>query len=133
MRMLVVRLAPGDDLKAALAAIPAREHVDAACVVSAVGSLNLAVLRYAGRADAVTLARDLELVTLSGTLAPDGVHLHASVADDSGAVRGGHVQAGCRVRTTAEIVIGLLDGWAFSRAVDPRTGFRELVASARAR
>ena len=35
---------------------------------------------------------------------------------------------GCIVRTTAEIVLALLPGWAFSRVPDAETGFKELVA-----
>lgn len=73
------------------------------------------------------LSGDLELLTLSGTLSPDGAHLHASVADAQGRVLGGHVLAGCTVRTTAEVVLALLPDWQFSREVDDATGFKELV------
>ena len=69
----------------------------------------------------------LELLTLSGTLSLDGAHLHASVSDARGAVAGGHLMPGSLVRTTAEVVVALLPGWAFSRAVDGATGYRELV------
>jgi len=34
----------------------------------------------------------------------------------------------CTVRTTAEVVLALLPGWAFDRAHGARTGFMELVA-----
>jgi len=34
----------------------------------------------------------------------------------------------CTVRTTAEVMLALLPGWAFHRAHDARTGFMELVA-----
>jgi uncharacterized protein len=65
---------------------------------------------------------------LSGTLSPDGAHLHGSVADSQGQVRGGHILPGCLVRTTAEVVIALLPGWEFRRELDVATGFRELQA-----
>jgi predicted DNA-binding protein with PD1-like motif len=48
------------------------------------------------------------------------------VADADGRVTGGHLLDGCMVRTTAEIVLGLVDGLAFAREVDPSTGWREL-------
>ena len=130
----VLRLQPGDDLRGALeAAFRALHTADAgaACIVSALGSLSCAVLRYAEQQGGTQLAGPLELITLSGTLAPaarGGVHLHASVADAQGVVRGGHVMPGCVVRTTAEIVLALLPGWSFGREVDAATGYRELVA-----
>ena len=126
----VLRLKPGDDLRAALQAAFGELHArgsEAACVISAVGSLSRAVLRYAAEPQGTVLDEPLELITLSGTLSPDGLHLHASVADARGQLRGGHVMPGCRVRTTAEIVLALLPGWAFSRAPDAGTGFSELV------
>ncbi|MEO7885684.1 MAG: DUF296 domain-containing protein, partial [Polaromonas sp.] len=64
----------------------------------------------------------------SGTLSPDGAHLHASVAMATGEMRGGHVMPGCVVRTTAEIVLAPLQGWVFAREHDDQTGFKELVA-----
>lgn len=127
----VLRMKPGDDLRGALEAA-GRElqagGVQAACVVSAVGSLSCAVLRYADQPGGTTWAVPLELLTLSGTLSRDGVHLHASMADGHGEVRGGHVMRGCTVRTTAEVVLVLLPDWQFCREPDAATGFMELVA-----
>lgn len=131
METLVLRLAPGDDLRVALdaafAAAARDQGVQAACVISAVGSFTQAVLRYAAEPAGTPLAGPLELVTLSGTLSRDGSHLHASVSDARGQVRGGHVMPGCVVRTTAEVVVGLLAGWAFSRPEDASTGYKELL------
>lgn len=132
MRALVLRLSPGEDLRAALDAAFARacaqEGAGAACVVSAVGSFTQAVLRYAAQPEGMVLPGPLELVTLSGTLSRDGAHLHASVSDAAGDVKGGHVMPGCVVRTTAEVVMGLLPGWDFSRVDDAVTGYKELLA-----
>jgi predicted DNA-binding protein with PD1-like motif len=123
----ILRLKPGDDLRDELEKVLADQGAQAACVVSAVGSLSRAVLRYADKPEGKELLEPLELVFLSGTLSPDGAHLHASVSNGNGEVRGGHVMRGCIVRTTAEIVIGLLPGWAFRREVDDATGYKELV------
>ncbi|MDB5930789.1 MAG: hypothetical protein JWR60_2496 [Polaromonas sp.] len=129
--IFVLRLQPGDDLKAALQSafggLQAQGH-RAGCIVSAVGSLSRAVLRYAAEPQGSVLEEPLELITLSGTLSPDGLHLHASVADAQGRMRGGHLMPGCTVRTTAEIVLALLPDWTFSRSHDARTGFLELLA-----
>src|SRR5512140_1110678 len=132
MNVHVLRLAPGDDLRLALEATFAQlatvHGIAAACIVSAVGSLSCAVLRYADHAGGSETAGPLELLMLSGTLSADGAHLHASVADEHGAVRGGHLMAGSIVRTTVEVVIALLPGWEFRRELDAATGFRELAA-----
>ena len=52
------------------------------------------------------------------------------MADSSGTVIGGHLCAGARVRTTAELVIGLLPEWQFSRKLDLDTGYAELQIKA---
>jgi uncharacterized protein len=65
-------------------------------------------------------------VALSGTLSTDGPHLHLAVARADGTVAGGHLLPGSTVRTTAEIVLGLLPGLAFDRPPDPETGYNEL-------
>jgi predicted DNA-binding protein with PD1-like motif len=127
----VLRLNPGDDLRAGLeaafAGLAAEQGVQAACVLSAVGSLSRSVLRLAAAESVELKTEALELLTLSGTLGPGGPHLHASVADASGQVSGGHLMPGCLVRTTAEIVLGLLPGWSFDRIHDAATGYKELV------
>ena len=126
MRVVPLRLHPGDDLRLALEAWIGQQGERAGCVISGIGSLSVARLRLAGRQEASTLSGDLEILSLAGTLSPDGAHLHIALADDSGAVAGGHLCAGSRVRTTAELVLGLLPGWVFQRAPDPATGCAEL-------
>ena len=131
LQIEVLRLQPGDDLRGALVTAFARlaaGGAQAACVISCVGSLRAAVLRFADQPRGIVLAGPLELLALSGTLSADGPHLHGSVADAVGRVSGGHVMNGCVVRTTAEIVLAVLPGWAFTRVPDAATGFLELVA-----
>ena len=132
MNVQVLRLAPGDDLRAVLetafADLSKRHGIAAACIVSAVGSLSRAVLRYADKTSGTDINEPVELLMLSGTLSADGAHLHGSVADANGAMRGGHIMPGCIVRTTAEVVVALLPGWEFRRELDAATGFNELSA-----
>ena len=118
---------PGDDLRAHLEAATAARGIRAACVLSAVGSLGKAFIRLADEPKASEFDGPLEIVSLSGTLSPDGPHLHIAVADSNGIVIGGHLGTGSIVRTTAELVIGVLDGVSFAREQDVRTGYRELV------
>jgi predicted DNA-binding protein with PD1-like motif len=42
-------------------------------------------------------------------------------------VIGGHLCPGSLVRTTAELVIGLLKEWQFRRELDPATGYAQPI------
>jgi len=132
MRVVPLRLQPGDDLRLVLEAWMGAQQEQAGCVISAVGSLSLAQLRLAGATQATAIRGELVIVSLSGTLSPDGIHLHIAIANSSGAVIGGHLCAGSLVRTTAELVIGLLPEWQFRRELDPATGYAELRISPQA-
>lgn len=123
-----LRLPPGAELRAALQASMADRGAQAAFVVAGIGSLRPARLRLAGADTELAVDGDSEILTLSGTLSPDGAHLHMSVADAHARVIGGHVLPGCMVRTKAELLIAWLDGWAFARVHDPATGYAELLA-----
>jgi uncharacterized protein len=126
MQTLPVRLVPGDDLRAALEAIARDQAIGAAFVMQGIGSLSVANLRYAGIDQPALHTGDLEILTLAGSLCADGAHLHMAVSNAEGRVYGGHVSAGCIVRTTAEILLVRLASVRFSRELDPRTGFPEL-------
>lgn len=71
-----------------------------------------------------------EVLSLVGTLCLDGLHVHASLGDEEGAVCGGHLVRAI-VHTTAELVIGEAPALVFGREMDPGTGFKELVVSDR--
>jgi predicted DNA-binding protein with PD1-like motif len=132
MKVVPLRLKPGADLRQALEAWMGEQQEQAGCVISAVGSLSLAQLRFAGAAEATAIHGELEILSLSGTLSPNGSHLHIAISGTSGAVIGGHLCVGSLVRTTAELVIGLLPEWQFSRELDPATGYAELQISPQA-
>lgn len=100
MLTIPLRLHPGDDVRAAVVAALLASGHQAAFVLQGIGSLTLAQLRYAGQPDLTELRGDLEILTLAGSVAPDGAHLHMSVSDARGNVLGGHVGPGCVVRTT---------------------------------
>lgn len=121
------RLSPGDDLKLGLERCFADSGAQAAFVVAGIGSLDRAAVRYAGEPDPRPIDGRFEILTLQGTLSADGAHLHVTVADAQGRVRGGHVKPGCRIATTAEILVAVLPGMRFARALDDATGYPELV------
>ena len=122
----VLRMEPGEDLRPTIQAWATNANIEAAAVVSAVGSLSAAHLRYAGRADGIMLTGDLEVCSFSGTIAKHGLHLHLSLADRDGVMVGGHLLQGCIVRTTLELVIQQIDGVRMARAKDAVTTYDEL-------
>lgn len=131
MRTLPLRLNPGADLRRALEEAVAAHGVAAAFVLQGIGSLADASLRLAGQELPTVVAGASELLTLAGSVAAGASHLHASLADASGRVIGGHLPYGCRVRTTAEVLLALLPDWRFERAPDAATGYAELVIQPR--
>jgi uncharacterized protein len=125
-----LRLFPGDDLKLALDRLIYEKGWRAATILSGIGSLSCASVRFAGRKEPTKVAGPLEIISLSGTLASfGGSHLHICLSDSQGNVIGGHLKEGSIIRTTGEIVIGVLDGYAFHREHDPETDSAELVIS----
>ena len=126
MNSKALRLKPNDDLRASLLAYCVEQEVEAAYVLTCVGSLKQAVIRFADAPGGTVLEQKLEILTLSGTLSRYGVHLHITVADAHGHVLGGHLLEGSLVYTTAEIVLGFVPDTEFRRELDPATGYSEL-------
>ena len=122
----VLRLLPGDDLLRKLRDFANEKGLKAAVVLSCVGSLGHTMLRPAGLPTPKIFDGKYEIVSLTGTLSSGGHHLHLAISDADCQTFGGHVLEGCIVRTTAEIALGVVDGIAFSRPHDPRTGYDEL-------
>ena len=131
MRTIATRLRPGDDLLDGLVAVVGRAGLQAPIVVTCVGSLSQVCLRMAGADRSVVIDGTFEIISLVGTLATDGPHLHLSISDERGAMIGGHLQTGSIVRTTAEVVLGELEDVTFRRVVDPETTWDELVVEPR--
>jgi predicted DNA-binding protein with PD1-like motif len=126
MRTHAFRLNPGDDLKNSIETHVSNNQIAAGIVLTCVGSLSTTVLRMAGAKNIITISGEQEIVSLAGTLSYNGCHLHLSVSDKDGKVKGGHLKAGCIVRTTAEVVIAVLENLSFHREHDAATGFKEL-------
>ena len=123
----VIRLRPGQDLKAELLAFAEEHEVDAGWIVTCVGSLTQYALRFANVDEGSTGSGHFEIVSLTGTLARSGAHLHMSVSDSEGRTTGGHVLDGNVVYTTAELVIAVDHAKRFDREVDSTYGYRELI------
>ena len=127
MQTLPIRLTPGQDLRQAIESAVRSQGSHAAFVLSGVGSLTAAALRFAGAEQPQRLSGDMEILSLSGSVARNGSHLHMALSTATGQVLGGHVSPGCIVRTTAEVLLALLPEWEFAREPDAATGYDELV------
>ena len=131
MRTIALRLTDGQDLLTEIKNQATGHSIRAGVILSAVGSLkesNIRVPVIDGEVKFIN-PKNLEIDNLHGTVSVNGCHLHISVSDVEGKVMGGHLKEGCVIRTTCELVIGILDDTTFTRENDPQTGFDELVVS----
>lgn len=82
-----LRLQPGQDLRREIERFAKDNRLQAGFIVTCVGSLDRTTLRLANQQQTTQFAGHMEIVSLVGTLSPDGVHLH--------------LVEGCRIDTTA--------------------------------
>lgn len=122
-----LKLSPGQDLRKSLTAFCKAEKISAASIVSGVGSLKVIKLRKANSNSFYESNEPHEILTISGLLSADGLHIHLSVADKDARVYGGHLSDGNSVFTTTELVIASYSGVRFDREFDSATGFKELT------
>ena len=126
MKTYAIRLKPNQDLREELEKFSMSNKISAGFILTCVGSLKKANLRLGCGNITKTFDEEFEIVSLVGTLSPDGVHIHISLSDNEGNTIGGHLMKGCIIHTTAEIVIAETDEYSFSREFDEQTGFKEL-------
>lgn len=127
LRAIVLRLGPGDELSQKLQELVEREQIEAGFIMTCAGSLTQAQVRFADHPAPTKLEGKFEIVSLVGTVAKSGSHLHITLADEQGRTIGGHVKPGNLVYTTAEIVVGVVTDARFEREPDPKSGYNELV------
>ncbi|MGF1538158.1 MAG: PPC domain-containing DNA-binding protein [Elainellaceae cyanobacterium] len=127
IKAIALRLHPGQDLKTELTQLVEAQGWLAACVLSCVGSLSQAAVRFAGQPLGMRLKGYFEITSLNGTLSQEGCHLHIAISDKRGQIYGGHLLEGCEIYTTVELVIGVLPQIQFHRRQDPKTGYPELL------
>lgn len=128
MRQLTFRLKSGQLLKEEIES--RAKNVKAGVLLSVVGALENANLRMPGATPENQVVKNFngpfEIVSGTGTVSKSGCHLHISVSRQDGHVLGGHLKNGCRVRVTAEVVLGIFEDISYKRTFDKDTGFREL-------
>jgi uncharacterized protein len=127
VRIHVFRLRPGDDLLGGIRAYVNANHIQAAVLLSAVGSLTQASIRYANQPEAHIHTGHFEIVSITGTVEEGGEHVHLSIASGQGTMIGGHLMTGCKIYTTGEITLAELIGVDFTRETDTQgSGWDEL-------
>lgn len=131
MHSLPLRLPPGSDLRREIEQVVAALPEQSGFVLSGIGSLSQASLRFAAAESSTLLVEPLEVLSLAGSVTPEGAHLHTSVSTASGRVLGGHLGYGCLVRTTAEVLIAVLPEWTLAREYDAASGYKELTIARR--
>lgn len=120
------RLTKGMDLKREIENYVINNKISG-IIVCCVGCLSKLSLRLAGAKDILEIDGDFEIVSITGTLSEDGVHIHMSVSDETGNTIGGHLKDGCIINTTAEVVLQVFDDIKFKREYDENTGYEEIV------
>ena len=127
MENYTFRLKPGHDLFDSIQAFTDQKNIAAGCVISGVGSLRQATLRLANRDFHTDFEGYFEIVSITGLVSVHGSHLHVSISDGDGKTIGGHLVSGCKIYTTAEIVILAFSDYVYKREFAEDSGYDELV------
>ena len=127
MQNYTFRLKPGQDLFDSIDAFVMQEQIEAGCILSGVGSLTHATLRFANRETVMEYDGHFEIVSITGTLSVHGSHLHIAISDGDGKTVGGHLVSGCKIYTTAEIVIAVFPDVIYKREFVGDSGYDELA------
>lgn len=128
-----LRLKPGDDLLKSMLAFAQQEGIKSGWVSTVVGSLTRYQLRMANQSSPTVGEGFFEIVSLVGTFAENGAHLHLSISDSTGKTIGGHLLEGCTIYTTAEIIFQSTTDYRFIREQDGTTPYKELQISRNAK
>jgi uncharacterized protein len=123
----IFRLRPHEDLKKQIFQVVQEKNISAGIVVSCVGSLEQYNLRFANQPGGTLQQGFHEILSLTGTVSINGLHLHMTVADAEGKVTGGHLLQDNFIYTTAEITLAIFRDIIFTREHDPTYGYLELV------
>lgn len=128
MRSFTFRLKPGQDLFDSIEEVVKENKIEAGCVLSSVGSLTHAILRLANRDYYNEYEGHFEIVSMTGTVSIHGSHIHVAISDGDGVTTGGHLVSGCKIYTTAEIVLAVFDDQVYKRELfENDSGYEELA------
>lgn len=126
MKVYPIRLKPGTDPYLYLENWVKSEGIEAAVILSCLGSLTEASVRFANQPDNTLMKGPFEILSITGFMSIYGSHYHICLSDEKGLSHGGHLMAGSKIYTTVELLIGIMDDYRFLRTMDPQSGFEEL-------
>jgi len=127
VKEIAVRLKENDDLRQSIEDICLKNNIDTAVILSGVGCLKHYKVRLAKAIDYFESDEDYEIVSLTGTVSKGNSHIHISVSDEKGNCFGGHLEKGCIINTTCELVLGILEEFKSQRVYDDNTGYDEIL------
>lgn len=128
MQTIVKRLKPNQEIFTEIESLCQRENIYAGVILSLVGSVKKAALRFANQENASIIDGPHEIVSVTGTVSKTGSHIHISISDGTGTTIGGHLMPGALVYTTVELVIlDMSESCSFARTHCEMSGFEELV------
>ncbi|MBK7450256.1 MAG: DNA-binding protein [Anaerolineales bacterium] len=128
MKTHTFRLKPQQDLFDSIEGFVKENNIEAGCVLSSVGSLTHATLRLANRNYYNEYDGHFEIVSMTGTVSIHGSHIHVAISDGDGVTIGGHLVSGCKIYTTAEIILLELEDVVYKRELfENDSGYEELV------
>ena len=128
MHTFTFRLKPQADLLDSIESFVKENNIQAGCVLSSVGSLTHVTLRLANRENYNEYEGHFEIVSMTGTVSVHGSHIHISISDGDGVTIGGHLVSGCKIYTTAEIVLAVFEDIVYKRELlENDSGYEELV------
>lgn len=122
-----IRLKRGTDLLCAIQQLAIVKNIKAGVILSAVGCISEGRLRDASGVNIQTISEHCEIVSLIGTVSAKRCHLHLSLSKEDLSTIGGHLQEGCIINTTCELVIGELPAQTIEVEFDEETGYDELI------
>jgi predicted DNA-binding protein with PD1-like motif len=130
----VFRLRPNEDLLDSIFRYARATGIEAAMILTCVGSLVQTNIRYANEPNGTVLTGHFEIISLVGTIDfqspadPEGSgHVHIGCSDSQGQTVGGHLLSGNLIYTTAEISLLSLPNGLFRRKLDVHgSGYDEL-------
>lgn len=122
-----IRLHRGDDLLLSIKQLASEQHINAGVVLSAVGCILKGRLRDASGVNVRDITEHCEIVSLTGTISVNRCHLHISLSKEDLSTIGGHLQEGCIINTTCELIIGEIPEQAIDVEFDEETGYDELI------
>jgi predicted DNA-binding protein with PD1-like motif len=123
----VLRMLPDTDLYQELKNYLKKNGIQAATIISCVGSLKKIHIRTATGKNFLKYENNYEIVSLVGCVSIDRSHIHISLGDSEGKTISGHLMGeGNIVFTTAELVLGELNDLKFSQEECQLSGWPEL-------